>query len=163
MLRHSTRRSFYIVVSRTGNDHKSWCWEIRRKRSPMGVKLFEGGYRSYDAAQLAGKQALEDFLNGLCVDSKSPSQSQLTGTEIASERHPYLGPKGFAVTFIVHATRGAEATTTIRLSVTVAIAKGRALAEEGWRVFITAPDGMRYHLSEFDKLLSLSPALYARS
>jgi hypothetical protein len=89
--------------------------------------------------------------------------------EIATARkllQPDIGHcarKGIAVTFIVHASRGEEATTTIRLSVVVAIAKGRALAEEGWQVFITGPDGIRYHPSEFDKLLSLSPALRLRS
>jgi hypothetical protein len=71
--------------------------------------------------------------------------------------------KVFAVTFIVHASRGEEATTTIRLSVVVAIAKGRAFAEEGWQVFITGPDGVRYCPSEFDKLLSLNPAVHSRS
>ena len=65
-----------------------------------------------------------------------------------------MAQKGIAVTFIVHATRGEAATTTIRLSVVVAIAKGRVLANEGWHVFITAPDGVRYYPSEFDKLLS---------
>jgi hypothetical protein len=48
------------------------------------------------------------------------------------------------------------------LSVVVAIAKGRALAEEGWQVFITGPDGVRFYPSEFDKLLLHSPALNAR-
>jgi hypothetical protein len=52
--------------------------------------------------------------------------------------------------------------TTIRLSVVVAIAKGRSLAEEGWQVFIMGPDGIRYHPPEFDKLLSLSLALHSR-
>jgi hypothetical protein len=66
------------------------------------------------------------------------------------------------VAFIVHASRGEEATTTVRLSVVVAIAKGRVLAEEGWQVFITGPDGVRYDPSEFDRLLSLSPALHSR-
>ena len=65
--------------------------------------------------------------------------------------------------FIVHASKGEDATTTIRLSVVVAIAKGRALAEEGWQVFITGPDGNRYHPAEFDRLLSLSPALHSRT
>jgi hypothetical protein len=46
-----------------------------------------------------------------------------------------LRKKGIAVTFIVHASRGEETATTIRLSVVVAIAKGRALAEAGWQVF----------------------------
>jgi hypothetical protein len=66
------------------------------------------------------------------------------------------------VTFIVHASRGEDVTTTIRLSVVVAIAKGLALVEEGWQVFIIGPDGVRYEPSEFEKLLSLSPALHSR-
>jgi hypothetical protein len=67
------------------------------------------------------------------------------------------------VTFIVHASRGEEVTTTVRLSVVVAIAKGQTLAEEGWQVFITGPDGIRYHPPEFERLLSLNPALNLRS
>jgi hypothetical protein len=66
------------------------------------------------------------------------------------------------VTFIVHASRGEDVTTTVRLSVVVAIAKGLALAEEGWEVFIIGPDGVRYYPPEFDKLLSLNPALQSR-
>jgi hypothetical protein len=68
-----------------------------------------------------------------------------------------------AVTFMVHASKGEAAATTIRLSVVVAIAKGRSLAEEGWQVFITGPDGIRYYPAEFDKLLSLRPAFRPRS
>jgi hypothetical protein len=64
---------------------------------------------------------------------------------------------------MVHASRGEDVTTTIRLSVVVAIAKGKALAEEGWQVFITGPDGIRYDPSEFQKLLLLSPALQTKS
>jgi hypothetical protein len=67
--------------------------------------------------------------------------------------------KGIAVTFIVHASRREAATTTIRLSVVVAVAKGRALAKEGWQVFITGPDGTCYDPSEFDKLLSFGPCV----
>jgi hypothetical protein len=73
MLRPSPRRSFYVVISRTGTDQESWCWEIRRKRIPMGVKLREGGFRTYQAAQLAGRQALEDLLNGLSLETRSKS------------------------------------------------------------------------------------------
>jgi hypothetical protein len=73
-----------------------------------------------------------------------------------------LRKQGVAVAFIVRASRGEEATTTIRLSVVVAIAKAQALAEEGWQVFITGPDGIRYYPAEFDKLLSFSPALHSR-
>jgi hypothetical protein len=72
-----------------------------------------------------------------------------------------IAQKGIAVTFIVHASRGEEVTTTVRLSVVVAIAKAQALAEEGWQVFITGPDGIRYYPPEFDKLQSFSPALHS--
>jgi hypothetical protein len=73
MLRPSPRRSFYVLVSQTGDDQRSWCWEIRRKRRPMGVRLWEGGFRSYSAAQVAGKRALEDFFNGLSMEAGSRS------------------------------------------------------------------------------------------
>ncbi len=62
------RGSFYVVVSRNGSERGAWCWEIRRKRRPMGVRLWQGGFRSHRAALLAGKDALEDFLNSLAVD-----------------------------------------------------------------------------------------------
>ena len=52
---------------------------------------------------------------------------------------------------------------TVRLSVVVAIAKAHAFIEEGWQVFITTPDGKRYYPGEFDKLISLSPALRSGS
>lgn len=74
-----------------------------------------------------------------------------------------IAQNGIAVTFIVHASRDEDATTTIRLSVAAAIAKGRALADEGWQVVITGPDGIRYGPPEFDKLLSRNPAPHSRS
>ena len=66
------------------------------------------------------------------------------------------------MTFIVHASRGENVTTTVWLSVVVAIAKGLAFVEEGWQVVIIGPDGVRYDPSEFEKLLSFSPALQSR-
>jgi hypothetical protein len=75
MLRPSPRKLFYVVVFRTGNEQDDWCWEIRRKRRPMGVKLWEGGFRSHRAAEVAGKHALEDFLNGLFLESESQTFS----------------------------------------------------------------------------------------
>jgi hypothetical protein len=41
----------------------------------MGVRLRECGFRSYSAARQAGKQALEDFLNGLSMEAGSNSFS----------------------------------------------------------------------------------------
>ena len=76
-----------------------------------------------------------------------------------STRHRWIIAQGIAVTFVVNASRGEESAVTVRLSVVVAIAKGRSLLAEGWQVFITGPDGLRYEPAEFDQLLSLHPAL----
>ncbi|MGA7803935.1 hypothetical protein [Bradyrhizobium sp.] len=65
MLHPATRKSFYVVVSRNGIGRDCWCWEIRRRRNPMGVRIREGGFPSHRAAELAGRDALEDFLNSL--------------------------------------------------------------------------------------------------
>ena len=73
MLRPSLRRSFYVVVSSSGNS-RDWGWEIRRKWKPLGVKLRESGFRSYRQAEFAGRSALEDFLNNLSLDASSPSR-----------------------------------------------------------------------------------------
>jgi len=57
----------------------------------MGVKLRECGFTSYRSAELAGKDALEEFLNGLSLDpvSRTPSGVE-AGTEFARPRHRTL-------------------------------------------------------------------------
>ena len=58
------------------------------------------------------------------------------------------------MTFIIHASKEKEEPkTTFRTNVATAVAKGRQLAEDGFVVFITDPDGTRHRLDEFDKLL----------
>jgi hypothetical protein len=44
----------------------------------MGVKLREGGFQSHHAAELAGRQALEDFLNGLSMEGGQLAALDLT-------------------------------------------------------------------------------------
>jgi hypothetical protein len=56
------------------------------------------------------------------------------------------------VTYAVHASKGDNEMTTFRLSAIAAVAKARALASDGWRVFITDPAGTRFHPFEFDEL-----------
>ena len=70
-LRPSPRRSFYVAVFRNEDQGDAWCWEIRRKRKPMGVRLWQGGFHSHRAAHSAGRSALEDFLNGLAMEANS--------------------------------------------------------------------------------------------
>ena len=71
LLRPSPRKSFYLIVFRRECGASEWCWEIRRKRKPMGVRLWQGGFRSHRAAHSAGRAALEDFLNGLAMEATS--------------------------------------------------------------------------------------------
>ncbi len=73
-LHPSPRSAFYVAVFHRGNGRNAWCWEIRRKRRPMGVRLWEGGFHSHRAAHSAGQRALEDFLNGLAMDVASRSR-----------------------------------------------------------------------------------------
>ena len=67
------------------------------------------------------------------------------------------------MTFIVQASKGEAKAVTVRLSVAVAIAKGRTLLSEGWQVFITGPDGVRYGPAEFDRLLGRGRAVSSES
>ena len=90
MLRPSPRRSFYVVVSRNESE-RGWCWEIRRKRRPMGIRLRECGFTSHRSAELAGKGALEDFLNGLSLDAASKTFSDAeAGMKLAGSHHRAL-------------------------------------------------------------------------
>ena len=182
MLRRSLRKFFYVVTSRMEGDPHAWRWEIRRKRKPLGVKLWEGDFRSSHEAQLAGKQALEDFLNGLTSDRLPADhdvpivkESLRRKTEKRATHHArsstlergllenlnkkHVAEKRYSATFIVHASKNEDVATTIRLRSAAAVAKATALVDQGWQVFITGPDGNRYHLSEFEQLLSRSSAL----
>ena len=39
-----------------------WTWEIQRRPKPLGVRLYEDGFKSPFAAKLAGEKALRQFL-----------------------------------------------------------------------------------------------------
>jgi hypothetical protein len=58
-------RTYFVVVSRCGDGVNPFCWEIRRRRTAMGVKVSGSGYRSYRAAHDAGRKALNGFLDDL--------------------------------------------------------------------------------------------------
>jgi hypothetical protein len=56
-------RTYYVIVTRRGEGVDPFCWEIQRRREAMGVKVSGSGYRSHRAAQDAGNEALDKFLN----------------------------------------------------------------------------------------------------
>jgi hypothetical protein len=62
---NSQDRDYYIETVDTGTRPYPWRWELKRRSSPMGIKLGAGGYRSEAAALYAGKQALAEISQGL--------------------------------------------------------------------------------------------------
>jgi hypothetical protein len=64
-------RTYYVVVSRRGDGGDPFCWEIRRRRKPMGIKVSGSGYRSYRAAQDAGNTALDRLLDDLIKETET--------------------------------------------------------------------------------------------
>lgn len=42
-----------------------WRWEIKRRPQPLGVKLYEGRFRTPAEAQLAGENFLKQFLSSI--------------------------------------------------------------------------------------------------
>jgi hypothetical protein len=65
---------YYIFTSRRGEHPDRWSWEIRRKSTPLGIKMTGDGYQSDMAAKFAGRQALTDFLTDLAKEEKRPKK-----------------------------------------------------------------------------------------
>jgi hypothetical protein len=63
---------YYVGTSRRGQQPERRGWEIRRKSTPLGIKMTGDGYQSDAAAQFAGKQALAEFLADLLKEEKRP-------------------------------------------------------------------------------------------
>jgi hypothetical protein len=65
----ATEPDYYIAVLEADGPFR-WRWELRRRSSPMGVKIGGSGYQSQTAAEFAGKQVLEDFLMALTKEER---------------------------------------------------------------------------------------------
>ena len=61
---------YYVITSRRAERPDRWSWEIRRKSTPLGIKLTVDGFQSEIAAQFAGNQALAEFLVALSKEEK---------------------------------------------------------------------------------------------
>jgi hypothetical protein len=64
----ATTPDYYIETFDTGARPHPWGWELRRRSKPMGVRFGSGGFQSQAAAEYAGKQALERFLEELAKE-----------------------------------------------------------------------------------------------
>jgi hypothetical protein len=65
MIQRLNHRGYYVMATRQTAYPPSWRWRIMRRGKPMGVQIGGGGFSTYDAARLAGKLALADFLEQL--------------------------------------------------------------------------------------------------
>ena len=55
-------QDYYISVSGDGSYPKRFTWKLCRKREPLGVKIEGTGFSSQLAAEIAGREALHDFI-----------------------------------------------------------------------------------------------------
>jgi hypothetical protein len=64
--RRSDLTSDYSVITKGyGRIRTLWGWEIQKRSRPLGVKLCKQGFRSKQAAKLAGEGALMELLDGI--------------------------------------------------------------------------------------------------
>ena len=69
MIQKLNHRGYYVMATRQTAYPPSWRWRIVRRGEPMGVQIEGGGFSTYDAARLAGKFALADFLEKLELEN----------------------------------------------------------------------------------------------
>jgi Protein of unknown function (DUF3622) len=70
----SSRKDYFVITYRRGENPDLWSWEILRKSKPLGIKMTGEGFHSETAAKSAGKQALQDFLSDLAKEEKPKSK-----------------------------------------------------------------------------------------
>jgi hypothetical protein len=72
MLRNKNQRGLFVVVRREGDGKDDrFRWSIHRRKTPLGVKLSEGGFRSYHAAHSAGTEALTKLLKHILEEERN--------------------------------------------------------------------------------------------
>jgi hypothetical protein len=54
---------YFVLVTSSGKPPQ-WQWEIKRRPKPLGIKLYANGFKSENAAKLAGEKALRELLDG---------------------------------------------------------------------------------------------------
>jgi hypothetical protein len=59
---------YFVAITQEGGGPDRFCWELRHRKTPMGVKVKGHGFRSAEAAEAAGKTALAEFLEGLSIE-----------------------------------------------------------------------------------------------
>jgi hypothetical protein len=65
-------RNYYVMIQRDPPDIHLWRWRIERRGEPMGVSLEGRGLISYNAAVMAGRRELDEFLERLEREAEPP-------------------------------------------------------------------------------------------
>jgi hypothetical protein len=60
MLPNPKYRGLYVVVRRESDGQDLFRWNIYQRKTPLGVRLTEGGFTSFHAAHEAGSKALAE-------------------------------------------------------------------------------------------------------
>jgi hypothetical protein len=68
MILIATHGDYFVAITQEGGGPDCHGWELRHKKTPMGVKVKVHGFRSPEAAEVAGKTALAEFLEGLSTE-----------------------------------------------------------------------------------------------
>jgi hypothetical protein len=55
---------YFVSITGVGKPPE-WRWEIKRRPKPLGIKLYADGFKSENAAKLAGEKALREPLDGI--------------------------------------------------------------------------------------------------
>ena len=64
--RFKLARDYSLVITSHDRLRGPWMWEMHRKSEPLGIKNYQSGFKSENAAWVAGQAALNDFLDRLC-------------------------------------------------------------------------------------------------
>ena len=71
MFRNPKHRGLYVLVRRESDGQDLFRWNIYRRRTPLGVKLTEGGFPSFHAAHAAGSKTLEELVESILEEEKN--------------------------------------------------------------------------------------------
>jgi hypothetical protein len=94
MIEKLNHRGYYIRATRETAYPSSWRWRIIRRGKPMGVRIEGGGFTTYDAARLAGKLALTNFIEQLELDELIDIRPLNCGSRRKATRRPAARPRG---------------------------------------------------------------------
>jgi hypothetical protein len=56
---------YHVVARLAGESSDAWIWEIFHRGEPLPVRIHDGDFQSHDAAIVAGRLVLNEYLERL--------------------------------------------------------------------------------------------------